>query len=68
MDCTTRCWASFELGEALERRESRRISLGSVLCPVGDGVTLVRDRRLGVRGPGRVLLDAADEKQGYNPA
>src|ERR1700745_3429605 len=30
-------------------------------CSVGDSATLVRDRRLGVRRVGRVLLDAADE-------
>jgi hypothetical protein len=29
--------------------------------PVGDSATLVRDRRLGVRRVGRVLLNAADE-------
>src|SRR6516162_4273001 len=40
-------------------RESRRISLGPGLCPVGDA--LVRDRRLGVWRVCRVLLDAADE-------
>ena len=30
-------------------------------CSVGDSATLVRNRRLGVRRVGRVLLDAADE-------
>src|SRR5262245_28343221 len=30
-------------------------------CSVGDNATLVRDRRLGIRRVGRVLLDAADE-------
>src|SRR5256886_12382297 len=30
-------------------------------CSVRDSATLVRDRRLGVRRVGRVLLDAADE-------
>src|SRR5262245_62026688 len=42
-------------------RESRRISLGAGLYPVSDSAPLVRDRRLGVRRVGRVLLDAADE-------
>src|SRR2546430_16256581 len=30
-------------------------------CSVGDSATLVRERRLGVRRVGRVLLNAADE-------
>src|SRR2546430_3547269 len=30
-------------------------------CSVGDSATLVRERRLGVRRVGRVLLDAANE-------
>src|SRR5215471_19053181 len=30
-------------------------------CSVGDNATLVRNRRLGVRRVGRILLDAADE-------
>src|SRR5262249_29807636 len=34
---------------------------GAAPCSVGDSATLVRDRRLGVRRVGRVLLDAADE-------
>src|SRR5262249_39630488 len=42
-------------------RESRRISLGAGLYPVSDSAPLVRDRRLGVRRVGRVLLDAADK-------
>src|SRR5499433_776783 len=42
-------------------RESRRISLEAGLYPVSDSAPLVRDRRLGVRRVGRVLLDAADE-------
>ncbi len=37
----------------------RRWDRGRV--PVGDSATLVRDRRLGVRRVGRVLLNAADE-------
>src|SRR5436190_6201360 len=38
---------------------ARTLTRGS--CSVGDSATLVRNRRLGVRRVGRVLLDAADE-------
>src|SRR5262245_58570014 len=45
----------------LPSRSSVASALGPGLCPVGDSATLVRDRRLGVRRVGRVLLDAAGE-------